>query len=79
MKHEDGLVSALELSQYVMVSDVLHHIHMMNNRTHIDHTVLQVCLPKSMVPRILHEMHDATFSGHLSTAKTYGRVLQRYY
>jgi hypothetical protein len=75
-KHDAG---AQDVSQYIMIDSVLHHIHMMNNRTHIDHMMLQVCLPKSMVPRILQEMHDAPFSGHLSTAKTYARVLERYY
>src|SRR5688572_5690114 len=47
---------AQDVSQYVMIDSVLHHIHMMNNRTHVDHMVLQVCLPKAMVPRILQEM-----------------------
>ena len=32
-----------------------------------------------MVPQILREMHDAPFSGHLSTVKTYGRILHRYF
>ena len=32
-----------------------------------------------MVPQILQEMHDAPFSGHFSTTKTYGRILHRYY
>ena len=50
--------------QFVMVQSVLHHIYMMNNRTHLDQSVLQICLPKSMVPQILKEMHDAPFSGH---------------
>jgi hypothetical protein len=67
------------LTQFVLVSHVLHHIHMMNNRTHIDQSILQVCLPESMRADILKEMHDAVFSGHLSTAKTYGRILHRYF
>ena len=76
-KHDGGTTQ--DVSQYVMIDSVLHHIHMMNNRTHTDHIVLQVCLPKSIVPRILQEMHDAPFSGHFSVAKTYARVLERYY
>jgi hypothetical protein len=77
-KHDQSQVSE-NIDQFVMVSSVLHHLHMMNNRTHLDQTVLQLCLPKAMVPQILMEMHDAPFSGHFSTTKTYGRILHRYF
>ena len=44
-----------------------------------DQQVLQLLLPKTLRPRVLHELHNTTTGGHFGIAKTLGRVRERFY
>jgi len=63
--------------QYIIIHQQLYHIYFMNNKQQEENSVLQLCLPRTMVKDILKELHDD--HGHLSTYKTYIKIMNRYY
>ena len=39
----------------------------------------QICLPESLVPQVLHALHDSPSAGHLGVSKTLENVRRRFY
>ena len=39
----------------------------------------QICLPESLVPQVLHALHDSPSAGHLGVSKTLEKVWRRFY
>ena len=39
----------------------------------------QICLPESLVPQVLHALHDSPSAGHLHVSKTREKVRRRFY
>ena len=68
-----------ECEQYVIIDALLYRRCLLNGKPQLDNLVMQLCLPKVMVPRVLREMHDEPYSGHLSTHKTWSKIFNRYY
>jgi hypothetical protein len=69
-----------ECEQYEVKEDgLLYHIHFANGQPQTHNVIVQLCLPRQYVPRILHEMHDEVYSGHRGTEGTYGKLVHRYW
>lgn len=68
-----------ECEQYVIHEGILYRRYLANSKPQSDNLVLQACLPQSMIPTILREMHDEPYSGHLGTDKTWNKIFNRYY
>ena len=49
------------------------------NETTGEEIYQQVCLPESLVPKVLHALHDSPSAGHLGVSKTLEKVRRRFY
>jgi hypothetical protein len=69
-----------ECEQYLIKDDgLLFHIHLANGQPQTHNVMLQLCIPRALVPAILKEMHDEPYSGHRGTEGTYGKLMHRYW
>ena len=80
-RDEEEAIASINAEQYTMVGDppLLYRRYLANNKAQTDNLVLQLCLPKVMVPDILRELHDEPYSGHLGVDKTWAKIFNRYY
>jgi hypothetical protein len=69
-----------ECEQYLIKDDgLLFHVHLANGQPQTHNVMLQLCVPRTLVPAILKEMHDEPYSGHRGTEGTYGKLVHRYW
>ena len=61
---------------YMLDSGVLYNVRHMRNQ--IEPSV-RVCIPKTLVPKVLHCAHTHVLSGHLGVHSTLARLHNRYY
>ena len=65
-----------ECEQYLIKDDgLLFHIHLANGQPQTHNVILQLCVPRVLVPAIMKEMHDEPYSGHRGTEGTYGKLV----
>ena len=67
-----------ESNHFILKEGVLYRVFV-SNKSVDKGFILQVCLPKSDVPKILRELHTEPIGGHLSTAKVFNKAVTRYY
>ena len=69
-----------ECEQYLIKDNgLLFHIHLANGQPQTHNVMLQLCLPRVLIPTIMKEMHDAPYAGHRGTEGTYGKLISRYW
>lgn len=66
---------------YFLHDNILHHVWIKGGKGHRrQRTHLQVCIPRSLVPIVLRDTHDAPLTGcHLGFARTIEKTKMRYF
>ena len=77
--HSHSEAMQRQSEQYTIIEGVLYRRCLANGTARQDNLIVQLCLPKVMVPMVLQELHDEPYSGHLSTQKTWQKAYNRYY
>jgi hypothetical protein len=69
-----------ECEQYLIKDEgLLFHIYLANGQPQTHNVILQLCLPRVLIPTIMKELHDEPYSGHRGTEGTYGKLVHRYW
>jgi hypothetical protein len=66
-------------ANYTILDNKLYYLHSSVGQINKNNLILQICLPKPYINKILYELHDSILAGHLSYYKTLDKIKQTYF